>query len=46
MEKFDRGGVTVMIDPSSELQVPIYNLAFRTGRNQEFSTVTSASPKP
>jgi hypothetical protein len=45
MQKFD-GGVTVILDPSAQLQAPVYSLAFRTGRNQEFSTVISDYPKP
>jgi len=41
MQKFEGGGYVITIDPSSQRQAPVYNLIFRTGRNQEFSIVIS-----
>jgi hypothetical protein len=40
------GGITVRLDPSSQALAPVYNVAFRTGRNQDFSTVLTDYPKP
>ncbi len=46
MTKYEGGGHTVTIDPSSVSEAPLYNITFLTGRNQEFSTTCSPYPSP
>jgi hypothetical protein len=46
MTKYEGGGHTVTIDPSSVSEALVYNITFLTGRNQEFSTTCSPYPNP
>ena len=39
MTKYDGGGHTITIDPSTVSQAPTYNVTFIAARKQEFSTV-------
>lgn len=46
MTKYEGGGHTVTIEPSSVSEAPLYNITFLTGRNREFSTTCSPYPSP